>query len=107
MDPSEANLALWIEPTSLLRSGLLEAVFPWMTEALWLVWPSWAGAADLGGATAPGGSADPGWCGRPCLLASRCITSVVCLIDPTRSCRVESFERQCMELYLVGTCIGG
>jgi hypothetical protein len=34
MDPSEANLVLWIEPTSLLRSGLLEAVFPWIIEAL-------------------------------------------------------------------------
>jgi hypothetical protein len=30
-----------------------------MTEALWLVWPSWAGAAGLGGAAAPGGSAGP------------------------------------------------
>jgi hypothetical protein len=59
MNPSEANLVLWIELTSLLRSGLFEAMFPWLTEALWLVWPSWAGAA------APGGSAGPGWCGRP------------------------------------------
>jgi hypothetical protein len=70
MDPSEANLVFWIEPTSLLRSGLLAAVFPWMTEALWFTWPSWAGAAGLGGAATPGGSAGPGWCGRPCLLAS-------------------------------------
>jgi hypothetical protein len=59
MDPSEANLAIWIEPTSLLRSGLLTAVFPWMTEAMWLVWTSWTGAAGQGGAAAPGGSADP------------------------------------------------
>jgi hypothetical protein len=63
MDPSEANLVLWVEPTSLLRSGLFAALFPWMTEALWLVWPSWVGAVGLGGATGPG------WCGRPCLLA--------------------------------------
>jgi hypothetical protein len=70
MDPSEANLVLWIEPTSLLRSGLLEVVFPWMIEALWLVWLSWAGAAGLGGVAAPGGSAGPEWYGRPCLLAS-------------------------------------
>jgi hypothetical protein len=100
MDPSEANLAIWIEPTSLLRSGLLTAVFPWMTEAMWLVWTSWTGAAGEGGAAAPGGSADPAsW--------PRCIASVVHLIDPTRSCRVESFRHQCMEPYLVGTCIGG
>jgi hypothetical protein len=45
MDPSDANLVLWIEPTSLLRSGLLKAVFPSMAEAMWLVWQSWAGAA--------------------------------------------------------------
>jgi hypothetical protein len=52
MDPSEASLVLWIEPTSLLRSVLLEAMFRWMTEALWLIWPSWAGADG------------PRWCGR-------------------------------------------
>jgi hypothetical protein len=70
MDPSGANLVLWIEPTLLLRSGLLEEVFHWITEALWLVWLSWAGAADLGGVAAPGGSAGPEWCGWSCLLAS-------------------------------------
>jgi hypothetical protein len=69
IDPSEANLALLIEPTSLLRSGLLAAMFPRMTKALWLVWPSWAGAAGLGSAAAPGGSAGPEWCGRSYLLA--------------------------------------
>jgi hypothetical protein len=107
MDPSETNLVLRIEPTSLLRPGLLVAVFPWRTEALWLVWPCWAGAASLGGAAAflevrpaLGGASDPAswpWC----------IASVVCLIDPTRLCRVESFGCRCMELDLVGTCIGG
>jgi hypothetical protein len=70
MNPHEANLVLWIEPTSLLRSGLLEAMFPWVTEALWLVWLSWAGPSRLGGAAALGGSGGPEWCGRPCLLAS-------------------------------------
>jgi hypothetical protein len=49
MDPSEANLVRLIETTSLLRSGLLEAAFPWMTEAMWLVWLSWVGAAAAGG----------------------------------------------------------
>jgi hypothetical protein len=98
MDPSEANIVLWIELTSLLQLGLLEAVFAWMTEALWLVWLSWAGADGLGGTAALGGSVGPGWCGRPYLLAS-VIASVVRLIDPTRSCRVESFGRQCMEPY--------
>jgi hypothetical protein len=82
MDPSEANFVLWIEPTSLLRSGLLAVV----TEVLWLVWPSWAGAVGLGGAAAPGGLAGPASC-------PWCIASVDCLIDPTRSCRVESFGR--------------
>jgi hypothetical protein len=69
MDASEDNLVLWIEPTSLLWSGLLEAMFPWMTETQWLVWPSWRVRPAIGGAAAPGGSADPRWCGRPCLLA--------------------------------------
>jgi hypothetical protein len=70
MDPSEANLILWIEPTSLLRSVLLEVVFPWITEALCLVWLSWAGTAGLGSAVAPGGPAGAVWCGRPCILTS-------------------------------------
>jgi hypothetical protein len=70
MDPSEANLVLHIELTSLLRSGLLATLFPWITEALWLVWPSWAGAAGLGGVVAPGDSAGPRWCSRTYLLAS-------------------------------------
>jgi hypothetical protein len=70
MDPSEANLVLWIEPNSVLRSGLLEVVFSCITKALWLDWLSWAGAARLGGADAPGGLAGPEWCGWPCLLAS-------------------------------------
>jgi hypothetical protein len=78
MDPSGANLVLWIEPSALLRSGLLEAGFPWITKALWLVWLCWAGAAGLDGAAAPGGSAGPECCGRPYLLALvHCVSSLI------------------------------
>jgi hypothetical protein len=60
MDPSEANLVLWIESTLFLRSGSFAVVFPLVTETLWLVWASWEGAAGLCGAAASGGSADHG-----------------------------------------------
>jgi hypothetical protein len=33
-DSSEDNPVLWIEPTTILRSRLLAALFLWMTEAL-------------------------------------------------------------------------
>jgi hypothetical protein len=84
MDPSEANLDLWIEPTLFLRSGLFAVVFPCVTETLRLVWPSWVGAASLGGAAAPRGSAGPGDAVNPTSW-SWSITFVVYSLDPTRS----------------------
>jgi hypothetical protein len=59
MDPSEANLVLWIEPTLFLRSGSFATVFLRVPEAWGLARASLTGAAGLGGAAAPGGSADP------------------------------------------------
>jgi hypothetical protein len=53
MDPSEANLVLWIEPTLFLRSGSFAVVFLRVTEACGLARPSLTGAAGLGGATTP------------------------------------------------------
>jgi hypothetical protein len=59
MDPSEVNLVLWFEPTLFFRPGSFVVVFLRVTQALWLVWPSWAGAAGRGCAAAPGGLASP------------------------------------------------
>jgi hypothetical protein len=98
LDPSEANLNLWIKPTLLLRSGSFAAVFPWVAEAWWHVWASWAGAAGPGGLAGPGGVADPAsW-----LL---CCSPVVCLLDPAWSWWVLSFGSWCIGLHLVWTCI--
>jgi hypothetical protein len=60
MDPSEANIVLWIEPTLFLRTGSFAAMFPRVTGAWGLAQASLAGAAGVGGAAAPGGSAGPG-----------------------------------------------
>jgi hypothetical protein len=55
-----------------------------VTETLWLVWPSWAGAAGLGGAAAPGGSTGPGDEASPAYRPWSS-ASVVYSLDPTRS----------------------
>jgi hypothetical protein len=63
MNPSEANLNIWIKPTLFPRSGSFLVVLPRVTEAWWHVWTCRAGAAGL----------PPG----PCAACLRC----VCLIQ--------------------------
>jgi hypothetical protein len=100
MDPSEANLNLWIEPTLFLWSGSFAAVFPWVTEAWWLVWESWVGAVAPGGSASPGGAAGPAsW-----LL---CCSPVVSLLGPAWWWWVRSFGSRCTGLYSVWTYIEG
>jgi hypothetical protein len=106
MDPSEANLNLWIELTLFLRSGSFAVVFPWVVEAWWRVWVRRAGVAGLGGAAAPGGSAGPGDAAGPATWLL-CCSLVVCLLGPARLWWVRSFGSRCTRLYSVWTCIEG
>jgi hypothetical protein len=70
MNPSEANLNLWIKPTLFPRSGSFLVVIPGVTEAWWHTSTCWAGAAGPSGAAGPAS-----W--------SLCSSPVVCSLDAT------------------------
>jgi hypothetical protein len=97
MDPSEANLNLWIKPTLLLRPGSFAAVS--------LEWPRLGGTfGRVGQVRSALRFGWPWWCGDPASYLL-CCSPVVCLLDPARSWWVLSFESWCTGLHLVWTCI--
>jgi hypothetical protein len=69
MNPSEANLNLWIKPTLFPRSRSFLVVLPGVTEAWWHIWMCWEGAAGPSDAAGPAS-----W--------PLCNSPVVCLLDP-------------------------